>query len=167
MIERIIFNARWTLIGFYLGLIVVLGLYLYTYVRQIISLVLLVPDITTEEMTALVLNTLDGAMIGNLITMVMWGSYHSFVSKRHDYKDFSITSGNLKNKIASSVIVVSIIHLVPELLKGTVEWDVLYKQLHIFGMFLIASLVLGVLEYLHIKGEAMEHAQKHTPVEGH
>lgn len=157
-VENVLFNVKWLLPFFYFGLVVVLGLYGYSYVCHVYHL-FKDTDVTVEAMKIIVLDMIDVVMIANLVKMIIVGSYHSFISKSHG-KDEGTSSGMLKIKIATSVIVVGMINLLTTFVSDTskmVSTEVLYKQLLIFSAFIFASLTLGILEYLHIKSEAISH----------
>lgn len=160
--EAIIFNVRWLLITFYLGLVVILLLYGLAYTKEIFHLVVASLQLSTDEMKIVVLDVVDVVMIANLVKMIITGSYNSFISKDHKYNNENISSGMLKIKIGTSILVVSAIHLLKEFVNKTTDWDNLHKQLLIYSAFLVTALVLGILEYLHVKSEVMEHALKES-----
>jgi len=157
-IEYLIFNLRWLLVPFYLGLSFILGMYFYTYVFEILETYHHVHGKTPQTFLLILLEFADIVMVANLIIMVVTGSYNSFVSKRHGYENVNISSGMLKIKMSTSVILISTIHLLQTFLDAdTSSWESIKKQLAIHGIFLIGALVLSVGEYLHIKSEGIEH----------
>lgn len=160
-VEAVLFNIKWLLPFFYLGLVVVLAMYFYAFVKELYHLVLQTPHLSTDEMKVIALDMVDVTMISNLIKMIITGSYNSFISKEHGRKNEQITSGMLKIKIATSVIVVALIHLLQGFVSDVVNWDLVFKKLDLFAAFLAAALVLGVLEYLHIKSEVLEKEHEH------
>lgn len=156
-VENVIFNVRWLLNVFYFGLIFVLVMYSWAYVKQIMDLFTHLATASTDELKLMVLDTIDIVMIANLVKMIISGSYNSFISKSHGYQNENISSGMLKIKISTSVIVVASIHLLKSFISDTVHWELLQKDLAIYGAFIVSALALGVLEFLHIKGEKIEH----------
>jgi uncharacterized protein (TIGR00645 family) len=154
-----------------MGLVVVMFLYGYSYLEEIIHLVkegfMTSTPIRLDEMKLIALDMVDVVMIANLVKMIVAGSYHSFISKKHGYANEAISSGALKIKISTSIVVVASIHLLKQFVTHT-TWDVLSSELAIFAAFLLSALCLGVLEYLHVKGESIEtdtelrHAAAHT-----
>jgi uncharacterized protein (TIGR00645 family) len=174
-VEAIIFNIRWILPLFYMGLVVVMFLYGYSYAEEIFHLCregfLGEGPIKLDEMKLISLDMVDVVMIANLVKMIIAGSYHSFISKHHGYRNEAISSGALKIKISTSIIVVASIHLLKQFVTHT-TWDVLLQELATFGAFLLSALVLGALEFLHVKGESIEsetearHAAAHSPHAG-
>ncbi len=157
-IEDVIFNARWLLIPFYLGLILVLCLYEFAFAKQVLSMFSL-HSITTETMMLVVLEAVDVVMIANLVKMIISGSYNSFVSKAHGYQNENASSGMLKVKMSMSIIGVSSIHLLQSFVAAEhIQMDVITKQLMIHGMFIVGTLAIALVEFLHVKGDAIEHS---------
>ena len=154
--ENIIFNVKWLLPPFYLGLVIVMILYGVAYLREIVLLAPLAAKFSTEEMKIVVLDFVDLVMVANLVKMIIAGSYNSFVSKDHGRPNENISSGTLKIKISTSIIVVCSVHLLKNLITTQASWDEIKVKLLIFVSFLATTMVLGILEYLHIKGEAIE-----------
>src|SRR3981189_1370703 len=83
IIESILFNVKWILPLFYLGLVIVLFLYGIAYLRGIFSIIVEAPTFSPENMEIVVLDFVDVVMIANLVKMIIAGSYNSFVSKDH------------------------------------------------------------------------------------
>lgn len=157
LIEEVIFNARWLLIPFYIGLILVLCLYEYAFAKQILSMFAL-NSITTESMMLVVLEAVDVVMIANLVKMIISGSYNSFVSKTHGYQNENASSGMLKVKMSMSIIGVSSIHLLQSFVAAEhIPMEVITKQLMIHGTFIIGTVAIAIVEFLHVKGDAIEH----------
>jgi len=156
LIENVLFNVKWILILFYLGLAIVLLLYGYTYAKEIIHVVREASGLSTEQMKLVALDFVDLVMIANLMKMIISGSYNSFVSKEHGRPNENNSSGTLKNKISTSVIVFSMVNLLGDFLVKGLTLEMVSVKLYIFELFLAASLVLGVMELLHVKCEAIE-----------
>lgn len=156
IVENIVFNIRWILPLFYIGLVIVLLAYGYVYINELIHLVAHLPT-DTEQMKILVLDMADVVMIANLVEMIITGSYNSFIAKDHGYSNKNISSGTLKIKIMTSIVIVASMSL----LKSFVSNDASLMQLEIYGMFLLAVVVLGISEYIHVKNEEIEHKNKH------
>lgn len=161
IVETIIFNVRWTLIPFYFGLIIALCLYLYSYVVEIIHLIN-TGTTSPETMMFTILALVDVVMVANLVKMIITGSYNSFVSKNHGYKNENVSSGMLKVKMSTSIIGVSSIHLLQSFVNvHNVSWDDICKQLLIHGSFIIGALAMIFIEYYHAKVEQIEHDINH------
>jgi uncharacterized protein (TIGR00645 family) len=161
VVETILFSVRWILPLFYIGLVFVLFLYGITYIRELIELVRESGNLSLDRMKIGALDFVDSVMIANLIKMIITGSYNSFVSKDHGRPNENISSGTLKIKISTSIIVVSSIHLLRSFVADHTVWIDIEAKLWIFSSFLATTLVLGILEYLHLKGQAIEAQIKH------
>jgi uncharacterized protein (TIGR00645 family) len=161
IVEAVVFNVKWILPLFYLGLVVVLVLYGIAYLKGIISIVAEAMTLSTENMKIVVLDFVDVVMIANLVKMIIAGSYNSFVSKDHGRLNENISSGTLKIKISTSIIVVCSVNLLRSFVADRIRLDDIQSKLWIFAAFLATTLVLGVLEYMHVKSEALEAQFKH------
>jgi uncharacterized protein (TIGR00645 family) len=152
IVEGVLFGSRWLLVLFYIGLIVALVAYAYTYTAQIIHLVSSIGSINSDATMMIILELIDMVMIASLVKMMITGSYHAFIDKHHHYPDEKASSGFLKLKLATSLIGVSAIHLLQSFMSVEASsWDKLNKQLIIHGAFLVGALVLAVIEFLHDK----------------
>lgn len=160
-VEAVIFNVKWVLLLFYFGLVVVLGLYAWSFLREIVHLVLTGGSQNPEELRIVALDMGDIVMVANLIKMIVAGSYNSFVSKEHHRPNENISSGMLKVKISTSVVVVATIGLLPTFVAfKQADLPVLGGKLAMYAGFLIGAIVLAVIEYLHIKGEKLEQSHE-------
>jgi uncharacterized protein (TIGR00645 family) len=161
IIERILFNARWLLIPFYIVLILTLIVYAWFDVMEFVHYVreLVHSEKPVDKTVAMLtfIELIDMAMIANLGKMIITGSYNSFVSKDHHYKGENISSGMLKVKMATSLIGVTSIGLLQRSVNITsIAWDELYKLAFIHILFLLGAIVLEVVDYMHCKSEAIE-----------
>ena len=118
-IERSLYAARWILAPIYLGLslaVLALGLKFFQEVFHVLPRVF---EIAEADLVLVVLSLIDLALVGGLLVMVMLSSYESFVStldtatgdgaKLDWLGKMDYTS--LKNKVASSIVAISSIHL--------------------------------------------------------
>jgi len=164
-IETLVFASRWVLIGMIIRLFVVL---IYIVVKACVRRHLGTDDIVWS------LEAVDEAMVANLIKSIITGSYNSFISKDHGYKNENVSSGILKVKMGSSLVGISSIYLLKtflELRQENIPWDELWKYLIIHLAFLLGTLVLAWVELLHNKSEYYDkkaesletHSPTHTP----
>ncbi|EJS88512.1 hypothetical protein AAUPMC_13141, partial [Pasteurella multocida subsp. multocida str. Anand1_cattle] len=68
-------------ITYYLGLIVVQGLYAYKFMKSLWELMTNLQSMDANMIMLAVLNLIDVVMIANLLVMVIVGGYEIFVSK--------------------------------------------------------------------------------------
>lgn len=147
-IEIIIFSSKWLLIPFYLYLF-------WTLVNLMLHFM---PDGHIGNETLMkTLEAVDVVMIANLVKMIITGSYNSFVSKEHTESTEKVGSGLLKVKMATSIMGVSSMHLLQSFISvETLNWDVIWKQIAIHGIFIVGAMFLAIIDYLHHKTETHE-----------
>ena len=116
--ENVIFGSRWLLAPFYLGLAVSLGVLLVKFVQQAIGLLVHAVSSEGNEIILGVLALIDLSLMANLLLMVIFAGYESFVS-RLDVDDKQdrlqwmgqVGFGDLKLKLMASIVAISAIHL--------------------------------------------------------
>lgn len=154
LIERTMYASRWLLAPIYLGLslsLLALGIKFFQEIFHTIPHLL---EITEADMVLKLLSLIDLALVGGLIVMVMLSSYENFVS-RLDIGDSTeklswlgkMDAASLKNKVASSIVAISSIHL----LKIFMEADqidnnklVWYVVIHL--TFVSSAVAMGMLD---------------------
>jgi uncharacterized protein (TIGR00645 family) len=117
VLESIIFQSRWALAPFYLGLALSLLLLLYHFLAQLFAFVLKVPFASESDVILGVLSLIDLAFTGNLVVIVIFSGYENFVSRieagDHDrpYWMAKVDFGGLKQKLATSIVAISAIQV--------------------------------------------------------
>lgn len=106
-----------------------------------------------------VLELVDMVLIALLIYMVIVGSYENAIGRlnfgNHAEHEF-MSSGSLKIKMASSLVMVSGINLLQPFLDDATNWSDIIKKCAIHLIFLTSAMGLGYIEYLHEKCHALE-----------
>jgi uncharacterized protein (TIGR00645 family) len=162
-IEKILFGSKWVLVPFYFGLVLAQIIYLYWFSQNLIHMVTSATTVSKEDGMLIVLELVDVVMIANLIKMIISGSYTSFITKDHTESSEQSSSGMLKVKMSTSLVGVSSIHLLQSFINSEkLAWETIQKQLWIHSIFLVGALVLMVIEYLHVKGDALEHGSHNS-----
>jgi uncharacterized protein (TIGR00645 family) len=116
-LESIIFQSRWALAPFYLGLALSLLLLLYHFLAQLFAFMLKVPFASESDVILGVLSLIDLAFTGNLVVIVIFSGYENFVSRieagDHDrpYWMAKVDFGGLKQKLATSIVAISAIQV--------------------------------------------------------
>lgn len=154
LIERAIYSARWILAPIYLGLslaLLALGIKFFQEIFHVLPVILQVAE---ADLILVVLSLIDIALVGGLIVMVMLSSYESFVS-RLDATDNTEKLGwlgkmdytSLKNKVASSIVAISSIHLLKIFMDTqNVANDKLLWYVLIHITFVVSAFGMGVLD---------------------
>ncbi|MFO0608218.1 MAG: YqhA family protein [Polyangiales bacterium] len=118
LLEQMVIRTRWLLVPIFLGLGAVIPLLVVKYFQQFYHLVLETRHATEENFTVAVLGLLDSALLASLVVMVLISGYESSVSKLQvgeDQAELSwlgkVDATALKVKIATSIAVISALHL--------------------------------------------------------
>jgi uncharacterized protein (TIGR00645 family) len=151
-IERFLFNSRWLLAPFYIGLVFALALLLFYFLKEFVHFASGIPSASERDVILGVLGMIDMAFTGNLILIVIFSGYENFVSKinvaEHDRPDWmtKVDFGGLKQKLATSIVAISAI----ELLKGFMNIDkydttrlAWLAGIHVIFLFSLLAVVLA------------------------
>lgn len=157
-LANVIFVSRWIQAPLYLGLMIILGAYVYKFILELISLVGHINTITDNQIMLGVLDLIDVVMIANLLIMVIMGGYETFVSKLHvqnhpDQPEWldEVNAGTMKVKLALALISISSVHLLRTFIEPakysnfSVMWQV------VIHLTLVASAVFIALTNRLIK----------------
>ncbi len=155
-IEVIIFNSRWLLVPFYLGLVLSIALLLIKFVKEFIGFVPTAISGTGSEVIISILTLIDVVMIANLLLIIIFAGYENFVSKidTGDSEDRPnwmghVTFADLKMKLIGSIIAISAI----ELLKAFLSLEnytntELAWQVGIHMTFVVSALLFAITDWL-------------------
>ena len=117
-VSNLIFMSRWLQAPLYIGLMVIMCVYVYEFGIGLIHLVTNANKLTETGIMLLALDLIDMVLIANLLIMVILGGYETFVS-RLDLKDHpdqpewlnQVNPGTMKIKLALAIVTISSIHL--------------------------------------------------------
>ena len=164
-IELVLFSSKWLLLPFYFSLMIGLAVYAYIDIKELVHLVIHIRSIGEDEALMAMLKLIDLAMIANLVKLIIIGSYTSFFKKHIDDDptpgdsltdpNLNTSSGVLKVKMATSIVGVTSISLLQTFIRPDVSDAMFEKQIIIHVIFLIGALVLGVIDWMHVKAEAV------------
>src|SRR6185436_8584492 len=117
IIETVLFQSRWMLAPFYLGLAFCLLLMLFHFVRELVHFVVRIPAATESDVILGVLALIDITFTANLVLIVILLGYENFVSKieagDHDRPDWmtKVDFGGIKQKLMTSIVAISAIQV--------------------------------------------------------
>lgn len=148
------YAARWILAPIYLGLSLALLALGIKFFQEIFHVLPAIFEIAEADLVLVVLSLIDLALVGGLIVMVMFSSYESFVSRLDIGADAEklgwlgkMDYTSLKNKVASSIVAISSIHLL-KIFMDTQNIDneklLWYVIIHI--TFVVSAFGMGVLD---------------------
>jgi len=155
-IEVLIFNSRWMLVPFYLGLVFSIALLLIKFTKEFVGFVSIALTGSGSEVIISVLTLIDVVMIANLLIIIIFAGYENFVSKidTGDSEDRPnwmghVTFADLKMKLIGSIIAISAI----ELLKAFLSLEnytntELAWQVGIHMTFVVSALLFAITDWL-------------------
>jgi uncharacterized protein (TIGR00645 family) len=163
LIERTLIAARWLLAPIYLGLALLLVLFIVQFFQELWRATLGVVVATRAQLIVEALGMVDLALVASLIVMVMLSSYENYLS-RLDIESVSkqlgwlakLDAGSVKVKIAVAIVVISAIDLLQAFLEiEDVANDKLLWRVIVHLTFVTSALALAWLDRLTAK--AHEH----------
>lgn len=112
--EWILYSSRWLLAPLYLGLIVVLGLFVLKFAMQLIAALRAFQTETEGRLIVVVLNLVDVTLLASLVLMVILNGYRNMVSEFDDSRRAALPvwlqrmdSSELKTKLFGAIIAIS------------------------------------------------------------
>jgi uncharacterized protein (TIGR00645 family) len=165
LLESVLFNSRWLLAPFYVGLVLSLLMLLVAFVGDLAHVGPHLLSASPEEIILAVLTLIDLSLAGNLVVIVMFSGYENFVSKIDTGKsedrpewmgtlDFS----GLKMKLIGSIVAISAISLLRAFMKLTepgaeldearIRWLVI---LHV--TFVASGLLFALMDWVAAQSE--------------
>ena len=118
LFERLLFATRWCLAPLYAGMVLALLLILVVFGRELLGGLGRIGSLTGEHAILLALSLIDLSLAGNLLLVVMFAGYESFVSRLHigEHEDRpawlgTIDFADLKLKVLASIVAISAITL--------------------------------------------------------
>jgi uncharacterized protein (TIGR00645 family) len=166
--EHILFQSRWLLAPFYLGMVASLVMLLAAFVAELIHAFPEAMNLSSarpEHVILAVLGMIDLSLAGNLVVIVIFSGYENFVSKIHTENaedrpswmgtlDFS----GLKMKLIGSIVAISAISLLRVFMTLT-EADVPLDEPRLLWMvllhltFVVSGLLFAAMDYVGNRAE--------------
>src|SRR4051794_924738 len=171
VLETILFQSRWLLAPFYLGLVFCLVLLMIHFGQQLFAFVLKIPTAKEADVILGTLGLIDLAFTGNLVVIVVFSGYENFVSKieaeGRDRPDWmtKVDFGGLKQKLMTSIVAISAI----QVLKAFMNLDKMAKPeilgwlVGIHVVFLGSMLVLAIVDRLEVLSDQKSSKEAKRP----
>ncbi len=116
--EALLFNSRWLMAPFYLGLVISLAVLLYKFALLLWEFILYAPAAKESDIILGVLSLIDVSLTGNLILIVVFSGYENFVSRidpggHPDWPEWmtKVDFAGLKQKLLASIVAISAIQV--------------------------------------------------------
>lgn len=173
--EGFLFNSRWLLAPFYIGLVLMLAFLIVVFAIELWAEVPEVmhaePHAIAEKAILLVLSLIDLSLTGNLVLIVTFSGYENFVSKIDTGKsedrpswmgtlDFSA----LKIRVIASIVAISAIALLKSFMELGENTDAAHPPdytklgwlivLHL--TFIVSGVLLAFMDLLTAQAESLE-----------
>lgn len=160
-LEGVLFNSRWLMAPFYLGLVVCLAVLLFKFAVILIEFVAHLGGASEADIILGVLSLIDVTLTGNLILIVIFSGYENFVSRidpggHPDWPEWmtKVDFGALKQKLLASIVAISAI----QVLKAFMNIDASFSPerlgwlvgIHI--VFVISTVLLAFSDRLSERG---------------
>src|SRR5947209_19988042 len=151
-LESLIFNSRWLMAPFYLGLVISLAVLLLKFGMMLWEFILHVPYAKESDIILGVLSLIDVSLTGNLVLIVVFSGYENFVSKidpggHPDWLDWmtKVDFGGLKQKLLASIVAISAIQVLKAFMNidtvfdpGKLGWLVGVHLVFVLSAFMLA-----------------------------
>jgi uncharacterized protein (TIGR00645 family) len=152
-LESVLFNSRWLLAPFYLGLVVSLAVLMLKFMMMLWEFILHAPGAKETDIILGVLSLIDVSLTGNLILIVVFSGYENFVSKiepgdHPDWPDWmtKVNFAGLKQKLLASIVAISAIQVLKAFmnLDSTFDAQRMGWLVGIHIVFVVSALILAL-----------------------
>jgi uncharacterized protein (TIGR00645 family) len=153
VLESILFNSRWLMAPFYLGLVVSLAVLLYKFGALLLEFVLHAPAASEADIILGLLSLIDVSLAGNLILIVVFSGYENFVSRidpsgHPDWPEWmtKVDFAGLKQKLMASIVAISAIEVLKSFMTIDTAFDA-QKMGWLVGVhlvFVVSALLLAL-----------------------
>jgi uncharacterized protein (TIGR00645 family) len=152
-LEKLVFGSRWLLYPMNIGLIVALIVYTVRFLVDDFHLIINGFTGHSEQVMLGVLGLVDILMIGNLLSMIILGSYQVFIKKidvdtRENRPQWleHVDSGILKVKVALSISGITLIQILKDFVNlEHLDWTLVVHRAIIHLVCLFSALILAVI----------------------
>lgn len=117
-LEVLIFNSRWLLAPFYLGLMTGIVILLVKFFQEFVHLIPHTLGSSESDVVLAILTLVDMSLVANLLLIIVFSGYENFVSKidtegHEDRPDWmgKVDFSGLKMKVIASIVAISAIEL--------------------------------------------------------
>ncbi|MBL8704632.1 MAG: TIGR00645 family protein [Rhodospirillales bacterium] len=159
VVEWLVFTSRWLLVPLYLGLAMLLPVFVIKFFEEFWHIAVSVLRAGEADFVLAALALIDLVLVANLLVMIVISGYETFVSKIDAVDDKNkpswlgkLDAGTLKIKVAASIVAISSIHLLRAFMNinsytnDKVMWLVI---IHI--AFVISALLLAYVDKIAFK----------------
>ena len=162
---RLLFAARWVLAPLYAGMVLALIAIVVVFARELIGELSRLGTLNGEAAIVLALSLIDLSLSGNLLIVVMFAGYESFVSQLHiaeheDRPDWlgTVDFADLKLKVIASIVAISAIALLRSFLllgdpSTLVDATRLRWMVVIQLTFVVSGVLLALMDWISSRAD--------------
>ncbi|MCG6121489.1 MAG: TIGR00645 family protein [Microvirga sp.] len=161
-LERGLFASRWLMAPIYLGLVVALCMLMLVFLRELVYYAGQTFTLSVDDVILACLTLIDLSLAANLLLIVLFSGYETFVSRLDIGEDVDrpdwmgkVDFAGLKLKLVASIVAISGIHLLKRFMEiGKADADVPFDptQLQWLVMihltFVISGVLLALMDWL-------------------
>lgn len=165
--EKTLFGSRWLMAPMYFGLVISLGMLVYVFLHELMLYIPQVPHMNADKVILVVLTLIDLTLAGNLLLIVLFSGYESFVSKMDVAEaeerlgwmgtvDFS----GLKMKLIASIVAISAIHLLKRFMEiGKAKGDAAFSDSDLMWLviihmvFVLSGVLMALMDWMAAKSK--------------
>jgi len=157
-LENAIFNSRWLLAPFYVGLILSIILLFAKFAQELIHFAPHIFELSEGEVVASILSLVDLSLVASLLLMIIFSGYEIFVSKidvtdHEDKPDWmgKVGFSGLKLKVIGAIVAISAIELLKTFVNIGYELteqdeQVLFWKVIIHMAFVISGVLFALMD---------------------
>lgn len=169
MFEALLFNSRWLMAPFYLGLVISLAVLLLKFGAILVEFILHAYGAKESDIILGVLSLIDVALTGNLILIVVFSGYENFVSRidtagHPDWPEWmaKIDFAGLKQKLLASIVAISAIQVLKAFMNIDASFDSqkLGWLVGVHLVFVVSAFVLALSDRISDDKHAGRHADE-------
>lgn len=163
--EQGLFASRWLMAPMYLGLAITLGMLTVIFVKELVYYLPQVLDLSAEKMILVALTMIDLTLAANLLLIVMFSGYESFVSKfdidvGEDRPGWmgKVDFGGLKMKLIASIVAISGIHLLKRFMEiSDLDTATTFGVTEMFWLvtihltFVVSGVLMALMDWLQAR----------------
>lgn len=160
-LEQSMYKSRWLLAPFYVGIIAANVLLLIKFIKEFIKLVPIVIEGEGGQVMAGILSLIDIVLVANLIVIIVFAGYETFVSKidtkgHEDRPDWmgKVGFSDLKMKVIGSIVAISAIELLKSFVNlSGISNEHLAWKVGIHLTFVISGIGFAVMDRIGSAGK--------------
>jgi uncharacterized protein (TIGR00645 family) len=165
-IETIVYNSRWLVVPFLIGLITGLAALAYKFVLKLGEFVMQVPTAAPADVMVGILTLVDLTLVANLIVIVICSSYENFVARidpteHPDWPEGLIRIGfsGLKQKLLGSIVAIAAVNVLEWFMDidRQVDNTKLAWLVGILLAYAVAMLILAIADRVSNVGDGSGH----------